>query len=56
MKGTDLATQLSNFIEALHGQHVVDAWVQAHLIHDGDPSLLGAATSITAMLNIGISS
>lgn len=25
------------FVDTLHGQHVVDAWVQSHLIHDRDP-------------------
>lgn len=25
------------FVDTLHGQHVVDAWVQSHLIQDRDP-------------------
>ena len=47
---TDLATKLSDFVKALHGQHVVDAWVNANLVHDGDPLLLGTATKIAPTL------
>lgn len=36
---SNLSSVSSDFVEALHGQHVVDAGIQAGLVHDGDSSV-----------------
>jgi len=35
------ATVCLGLVDALHGQHVINARVQTHLIDDGDASILG---------------
>jgi len=44
---TDLSAADADIIEALHGEHVVDAWVDSDLVHDCDSRFFRTVTHVT---------